>query len=70
MSLTKDDGNYRCLCREGTYGKNCEFSEYTTTHRTTTENGTTLSVAVTEASENVTESSAKPVSNPAENETN
>lgn len=27
ISLTKDDGNYRCLCREGTSGRNCEYSE-------------------------------------------
>lgn len=35
VSLTKDEGNYRCLCREGTYGKNCENSEFTTTTTTT-----------------------------------
>lgn len=27
ISLTKEDGNYRCLCREGTYGRNCEDSD-------------------------------------------
>ncbi|CAG9762367.1 unnamed protein product [Ceutorhynchus assimilis] len=31
VSLTKDDGLYKCLCREGTYGKNCEMSEHSTT---------------------------------------
>lgn len=27
VSITKDEGGYRCLCREGTSGRNCEFSE-------------------------------------------
>lgn len=31
ISLTIDDGSYKCQCREGTYGKNCEHSERTTT---------------------------------------
>lgn len=30
VSLIKEDGNYRCLCREGTSGRNCEISEYST----------------------------------------
>ncbi|ERL88955.1 delta-like protein 4 [Dendroctonus ponderosae] len=29
VSLTHDDGSYRCLCREGTYGRHCEFSDLT-----------------------------------------
>lgn len=29
VSLTNEDGNYKCLCREGTMGKNCEKTEYT-----------------------------------------
>lgn len=37
ISLTKEDGKYRCLCREGTSGKNCEVSKQTTTTTTTTE---------------------------------
>lgn len=27
ISLLNDDGSYRCLCREGTSGRNCEHSE-------------------------------------------
>lgn len=27
ISLTTDEGSYRCLCREGTSGQNCEYSE-------------------------------------------
>lgn len=35
ISLTKDDGNYRCFCREGSYGRNCEYTDvyFTTTLR-------------------------------------
>ncbi|KAI4458908.1 notch ligand family member [Holotrichia oblita] len=36
LSLTKEDGKFRCLCREGTSGKNCELSTLTTTTTTTT----------------------------------
>lgn len=68
VSLTKEDGNYRCMCREGTYGRNCEFSEYTTTTTTTTsktfvDNATTVSVEETTTVVNG-------VTNSAENETN
>lgn len=60
VSLTKEDGNYRCMCREGTYGRNCEFSQYTTTKKpeiTTTEaalNASSIAETVTpeEATEN------------------
>ena len=31
VSLTSDDGSYKCLCRERTYGKNCEMSDYAIT---------------------------------------
>lgn len=31
ISLIKDEGSYRCLCREGTRGRNCEHSEISTT---------------------------------------
>lgn len=31
ISLLKEDGNYKCLCREGSHGKNCEFAEFATT---------------------------------------
>lgn len=27
VSLTVEDGNYRCLCREGFTGRNCEVPE-------------------------------------------
>lgn len=37
VSLTKEDGKFRCLCREGTSGKNCEISTQTTTTTTTGE---------------------------------
>lgn len=30
ISLTKEDGSYRCLCREDTYGRNCENSDIST----------------------------------------
>lgn len=30
ISLTKDEGSYRCLCREGSSGRNCEYSEFHT----------------------------------------
>lgn len=43
VSLTKDDGNYKCLCREGTWGRNCEQSEFSTTVKTPT---TTTAAAV------------------------
>lgn len=36
MSLTKEDGSFRCLCREGTSGRNCEFSEIHTVKPFTT----------------------------------
>ncbi|KAK9870870.1 hypothetical protein WA026_009828 [Henosepilachna vigintioctopunctata] len=38
ISMTKDDGNYRCLCREGSYGRNCEYTDvyFTTTIKTPT----------------------------------
>lgn len=45
LSLTADEGNYVCMCREGFYGKNCEKSEsdkftakpnVTTTQKSTT----------------------------------
>ncbi|CAH0560918.1 unnamed protein product [Brassicogethes aeneus] len=31
ISMIKSEGSYRCLCREGTFGRNCELSELTTT---------------------------------------
>ncbi|XP_044748758.1 neurogenic locus protein delta [Coccinella septempunctata] len=35
IPLTKEDGNYRCYCREGSYGRNCEYTDvyFTTTSR-------------------------------------
>lgn len=66
VSLTKEDGNFRCLCREGTYGRNCEFSEYTTT---TTSKTTPVDNATTVTT---TETSSITTKNPVEteNETN
>lgn len=28
VSVPHDEGAYRCLCREGTYGRNCEGSDF------------------------------------------
>lgn len=85
VSLTKEDGLYRCMCREGTYGRNCEFSEYTTSRlpeitttvktTTTTATTTTLSVMSTRAtavSENTANEGERDgtVGNFTENETN
>lgn len=44
ISLLKEEGSFKCFCREGTSGKNCEFSEISTTVKTTT---TASSVNVT-----------------------
>lgn len=62
------------MCREGTYGRNCEFSEYTTTTSKAppVENATTVVVAnvTTEAiTITTTESSVKNLAE-TENETN
>lgn len=35
-SIRRDEGSYRCLCREGTSGRNCEFSEIHTVKPFTT----------------------------------
>lgn len=52
ISLIKEDGSYKCLCREGTKGRNCEISEHSTsTKPTTTDN--------TESSEETQSSSTK-----------
>lgn len=40
ISLIKEDGNYKCLCREGTYGRNCENSEFNITIKPSTETAT------------------------------
>lgn len=73
VSLTKEDGNYRCLCREGTYGKNCEYSEYTTTTTSKTPVNVTVIVANTTVETTTTAiptESGDVIKNPAENETN
>ncbi|CAH1371141.1 unnamed protein product [Tenebrio molitor] len=36
ISLIKEEGNYKCLCREGTSGRNCEHSEFSTTVKPST----------------------------------
>ncbi|KAJ8978804.1 hypothetical protein NQ317_014274, partial [Molorchus minor] len=51
VSLIKDDGSYKCLCREGTHGKNCEYSENSTIKPTTSplvSNTTSSTTASTE----------------------
>lgn len=75
VSLTKEDGNFRCMCREGTYGRNCEFSEYTTTtSKAPIENASTvIATNVTTVSEAIASTTTETgVKNPAEteNETN
>lgn len=41
ISLIKSEGSYKCLCREGTRGRNCEISTLaTTTTKWTTLNET------------------------------
>lgn len=51
ISLTKDEGSYRCMCRDGTSGKNCEISEHSTTAKPHKEEKTTV-----KNTENTTES--------------
>lgn len=62
MSLPKDEGYYKCACREGSKGRNCELSEHPTTIRPlnvtigTTENVyETTATAITTSSVSTTE---------------
>lgn len=62
VSLIKDDGNYRCLCREGSSGRNCEESEYLMTPvslNATTTTTTAPSVTVAEEQPVLMETSTK-----------
>lgn len=45
ISVTKEDGNYKCMCREGTYGRNCENSEFNITVKPSTEAATVAILA-------------------------
>lgn len=52
ISLIQEEGSYKCLCREGTYGKNCEHSEISTTIKpktTTAKTANLTTVATTES---------------------
>lgn len=54
ISLTKDEGSYRCLCREGSSGRNCEYSEIHTVKPITVKPPAIIPITVTEVTANTT----------------